>query len=510
MSDDDEPTCDACGRATHPKKRLTCESCATTLHIFCVEPPVSAAGEDAWICPSCTSLRRSDELYKECALVEVDWDEYGPVIGEVQGVREGDGDETTEHLVWYAPGDEHWHALHSMIDSGDARLLEADRAHADACERDELVASRARIVVRFEEVKINRKVVVVAGWYSGTVAAARVNTRDCPRHAGRTLHLVCFDAGDRHWIDLSSKATKWAVDERSQPVRAQAAKAQVAGGTARPTGHKATSTSERRAAAAAAAERAAEEKRRRDELKYAQSGALGSGSSGSAGQYERGSPSGRAPLAPSRPDAAAAADATLDRVMAARNQLEMALGAGSDAVAVELEAAIRELAGANGGGGRDGSAAKAYAKAVRTLAANLSRRDNETLRAKVLSRELPPARLVRMAPAELASAAQRKELTLHKQASLQSVIMPEDEGATGFVSLFGSLVPAKRQADHESAASPLASPLSSPLGSGSPGVDRPPHQSARKRPRDSLAAASSNADECGLSSPSSGSGSSHR
>ena len=65
------------------------------------------------------------------------------------------------------------------------------------------------------------------------------------------------------------------------------------------------------------------------------------------------------------------------------------------------------------------------------------------MRRRVLARETSADELVTMAHGELATAEQQAMLSLHRQASKQSVTI-EDDPADALVNLYGSLVSAKQ------------------------------------------------------------------
>jgi len=436
--------CEVCDK--RGARLIDCNSCSDSYHLYCLTPTLKARPEGDWYCPSCEQLRLTDKLYRECALVEVQWPEYGLQYGEVQGVRKRDDpdsdedevlDGAVEHLVWYKAGDEQWHNLSKEIAAGEARVLEVDVARTALRQSDELLTSRAHVSVYHEQVKSEcGKTLVYEGYYDGDVSVIRVQPADSPFEPGRTLHLIEYDAGDRHWVDLERRQWKRVV---SAPKLGKAKLLQTGLKTSATTGP--SSASAARAAAAAAAAAAAEEKRVRDAERFARAEReqqlqreqaaergvnLGVNLGSSDDEID---PAERSATASAKLCAALSVDCGCGATW-----LEVQFGTSYTselrAVAREIEGAVRAIVGS--------PLTKEYAKKVRLLEANLALAGNGALRQRVLSRELPAKALVQMEHAKLAPLGQQEEISNHRKALKRSVTIEGDDVTQVYA--FGSLV----------------------------------------------------------------------
>ena len=152
-----------------------------------------------------------------------------------------------------------------------------------------------------------------------------------------------------------------------------------------------------------------------------------------------------------------------------RNQLvvhAVVIEEGAHAVAVEIEDAIRRHVACVSEG--------AYAKKVRSLEANLGRSGSAGLRRRVLARELSAKDLVTSLHEELAPAALQAQRSLYRQASKERSTLPSTE-QTGYVQVYGSLIPATQLHDGPSPSQ------QSPHGSGSANASSPNVPSAAAR-----------------------------
>ena len=453
--------CEVCGNKKGGKL-IACNYCSDSYHLYCLTPTLKARPEGDWYCPSCEQLRHTDKLYRECALVEVQWPECGLQYGEVQGVRKRDDpdsdedevpDGAVEHLVWYKAGDEQWHNLSKEIAAGEARVLEVDVAPTALRQSDELLTSRAHVSVYHEQVKSEcGKTLVFEGYYDGDVSAIRVQPADSPFEPGRTLHLIKYDAGDRHWVDLERRRWKRVVGAPNMAPKLGKAKLLNMAPKLLQTGHKTSATtgpssaSAARAAAAAAAAVAAEEKRVRDAERFAraereqqlqreQAAELGVNLGSSDDEID---PAERSATAAAKLSTALSVDCGCGSTW-----LEVQFGTSYTselrALAREIEAAVRAIVGS--------PLTKEYAKKVRSLEANLALEDNGALRQRVLSRELPATALVQMEHAKLAPLGQQEEISNRLKAIKRSVTIEGDDVTQVYA--FGSLVRVRSKSDPE-------------------------------------------------------------
>ena len=111
--------CQVCG-ADDDCAFVQCGQCEIFCHLGCLQPHVSQSCE--WYCTVCAGERAIDPLFKESAVVEVDWDLHGTHLGQVKGVRRSMAG-GREHLVWYRYGDEEWHDLDRRLGVDARRIL---------------------------------------------------------------------------------------------------------------------------------------------------------------------------------------------------------------------------------------------------------------------------------------------------------------------------------------------------------------------------------------------------
>lgn len=212
------PACEVCGKSDDAKKFVHCTCCSEGIvHTYCCDPKIRGKPPDDFKCQHCVAMVKADPLVRSCALVSAFFARYGTFIGEVQDVRyatTSDGEpgprgDRKEHLLYFpADGAELWHDLDAQ--ECDEKILPIDEKLTDERrETDPLLKGRgARGQVWIPEVPG----VVVAGYYPGRVVDVRVEAIS-PSHQrsdhGKVSYLVQYDAGDRHWHDLGHPRWRW-------------------------------------------------------------------------------------------------------------------------------------------------------------------------------------------------------------------------------------------------------------------------------------------------------------
>ena len=96
----EDQVCLVCSRSDDAPSMLLCSSsgCSAPYHYYCLKPPLPRIPDGDWWCPTCTSLRRTDPLFVDRAVVEINWEGYGWVVGEVVGIQSSRGDSSSGQL----------------------------------------------------------------------------------------------------------------------------------------------------------------------------------------------------------------------------------------------------------------------------------------------------------------------------------------------------------------------------------------------------------------------------
>ena len=203
----DNAACEACRRRGNPEQMVLCDRCEYgARHFFCFTPKIRKAPEDDWICRACRAMKRDDPLVQQCARISAKFEQYGVCEGEIQDVMWKDAEKKSGrkiYHVFYAPGDELWHDLDAQ--ELEEEILPIDEvATKEQREKDPLLPHSekrmvgARVVIFLDEAPGQKR-----GNYPGRVSNVRVE------RTGTVLHLIEFDAGDRHWYNLSDPKWRW-------------------------------------------------------------------------------------------------------------------------------------------------------------------------------------------------------------------------------------------------------------------------------------------------------------
>jgi ribosomal protein L20A (L18A) len=336
--------------------------------------------------------------------VAVKWDEYGWCLGEVQGVYDrfdrssaNKSEPVRFHQLFYEPGDEEWHDLSALIAEGRAKVVEPDVAATLLRKSDEIVTSQTRVMVYHEAAPG-----VVAGWYEGRIVSVRKEpsgvtsgTQGQQVRPGALRHLVAYDAGDRHWHELSRCQWK-ALDGKGTGKSKEALLAP-------------SRTLSKVGDDAAVRERLAEAAARRQEERKVEVAAR----------------------------ADEAEDEEAERARRAVDKLAAVLGSTASVrrTCIAIEAVINECIPPEG-----------YARKVRSLATNLA--NNERLRVRVRSGEVTASQLVHMSADELAPDTLKRQRAESKEAFFRERTLEDVD--TGQVSVYGtSLSPKAAKAARE-------------------------------------------------------------
>ena len=57
----DEVKCLSCGSGDSDEELLLCDSCESSYHIFCLDPPLHAVPPGDWRCPTCVTKVRGKQ-----------------------------------------------------------------------------------------------------------------------------------------------------------------------------------------------------------------------------------------------------------------------------------------------------------------------------------------------------------------------------------------------------------------------------------------------------------------
>ena len=256
-SDDveEDECCQTCGRDDDDENMVLCDDCNSGVHYFCCGLRRLPGEKDSFICPRCKDVKRNDRHVQSCARVSVYWKApYNSRFeGEVQQVRVRPNG-GREYLVWYSADDEQWQKAKELglldgsvasNNSGasltthrfDAKrvhgswLIEPDEpATSKLRAEDPLVTAQVRVSLFHEGSKRVRR-----GRYHGRVLDVRrektIEQQGGSYH-GQILHLVEYDAGDRHWHVLNDP--RW--EFRREDAKAQAARLLAPPGKVAPVG----------------------------------------------------------------------------------------------------------------------------------------------------------------------------------------------------------------------------------------------------------------------------------
>ena len=230
-----------CGRDDDEENMVLCDDCNSAIHYYCCGLRKLPGEKDPFVCPRCKEAKRSDRYVNSCARVSVWWSApYNcRYEGEVQKVRvRPDGGR--DYLVWYGADDEQWQTAEDLglLDSsgvptnhggsGKAKdkhgnwLLEPDEAASSTLRaEDPLVLERVRVSLYHEGSKCVRR-----GRYHGHVLDVR-REKPSKQQGGcyhdRVLHLVQYDAGDRHWHVLDEPRWEFRREDTKGQAPRQAA-----------------------------------------------------------------------------------------------------------------------------------------------------------------------------------------------------------------------------------------------------------------------------------------------